>query len=114
VTAPTLVVPSEVSLAGCDAKPATADTTNGNSWANNGRDFVYIYCGSGTVHAHFHAPCLVDGHAIGDTVVDVEAGVGRVFGPFHPTVYNDANDLATVTYAGTLSDVRIKVLRRPA
>jgi hypothetical protein len=56
----------------------------------------------------------VDGHAIGDTVVDVEAGVGRVFGPFHPTVYNDANDLATVTYAGTLSDVRIKVLRRPA
>ncbi|KKN39099.1 hypothetical protein LCGC14_0746950 [marine sediment metagenome] len=66
---------------------------------NDGRLFLHVINGGGsTCNVTIAANKLVDGLTVPDRTVAVLAGTDQMIGPFDKDVYNDANDLISVTF----------------
>jgi hypothetical protein len=80
--------------------------TNGDLFANSGREFFYIKNGSGSpMTVTFDSPGTCDfelaANSAHDLAVTVAAGVEKVIGPFSQTRFNDASGHVVVTYSST-------------
>lgn len=75
-----------------------------NSGANKGRVFFWANNASGgDITVTFVTQSTVDGQAVTDRAVVVEAGTQELIGPFQSGIYNDGSDLVQVTYSGVTS-----------
>jgi len=84
---------------GLDLAGTAADAA-GDEWPNTGQEVVAVKNGSGapiTVTETFRQ--TPDGATVTSLSASVAAGATRVFGPFPPTYYNDANNRAKITYS---------------
>lgn len=93
---------------------ANADTSNGNSFANDGRTFLLLYnngsTGSATVTIATAA--TVDGFAVGDNAITLTTTQRKVAGPFEPSIYNDSSGNVNMTITGTgAADVDLMVIK---
>jgi len=70
-----------------------ADTTDGNSFPNDGRTFIRVVNDTaGAVVVTIQTPGEVDGQAIGDRTVSLTATTGdKMIGPFPPAYYNQSD-----------------------
>ena len=89
---------------------AVAANVAGDTWANTGREMVYIENGSGspiTLTMVLAATATIDGIATTSRTLSLVAAKRYVLGPFPPGAYNDVNGFMNLTYSGVTS---LKVL----
>lgn len=99
-----------LSRAGVDVLPVATDS-DGDQFGNTGQEFIVLRNESGaawTVTITTHGS--VDGLAIPDREVTVDAGAERLVGPFPPAVYNDADGLVELAHDNT-SNTFLQVFR---
>jgi hypothetical protein len=86
-------------------KPSyTAVNSDGNYFANNGREFLHVKNGSGSsINATVQTPGTVDGLGISDLIVAVPAGEERMIGPFPSGVYNQTDGTTYVDWSAATS-----------
>lgn len=77
------LTPQNISRSGLGPTFAAA-SVDGHSWADNGKQFLYVKNASGSpVTVTFPIPVLVDGQAVASKTVSVPATTGeRIIGPF--------------------------------
>jgi len=81
---------------------AASSDTDGNTFVNDGRTFVYIDNGyTGTITATFITPLTVNGLAVADQTVAVATGANAAVGPFLPETFNTSSGKCQVTWSGT-------------
>lgn len=82
----------------------SAAAGGGDSWANTGKEFIYINNGDASpVTLTIVTQQTVDGQAVADRTVTIPAGEFRLVGPFPVGTYNDGNNLCQLTYSGVTS-----------
>ncbi len=89
---------------------ASADT-NGDSWANTGSEALLVENASGAaVTLTFTTTATVDGLPVQDLQVVVPNGETHLLGPFPPSVYNDPDGNAQVSYSAA-TGVKVAVVK---
>ena len=107
-----LLTPAVVTRTGVDVA-GTAAAGGGDSFANDGSQYFQVFNGGGSpITVTFITQCVVDGLAVADQTVTVNAGITKKVGPFPTGWYNDVNGLVQVTYSGVTS-VTAKVFTCP-
>ena len=89
---------------------ALADST-GDSWLNTGKEFVLIGTAGTNVTVRATPVATLDGLTASPHSYAITTPNGLLIGPFPPSLYNDANGYAKVTYAATPTNVTIKVFQ---
>lgn len=81
-----------------------AANVDGHSWANNGRQFLYVKNAAGApITVTFPIPVTVDGQAVASKTVSVPATTGeRLIGPF-PAQYQQADGDVWVDFSAVTS-----------
>lgn len=104
------LTPQNVSRSGVAPSFAAANV-DGHSWANNGRQLLYVKNTAGSpVTVTFPIPVTVDGQAVASKTVSVPATTGeRLIGPF-PTQYNQADGDAWVDFS-SVTNVTVALLQ---
>jgi hypothetical protein len=85
---------------------AVAATAGGDSWANTGKEMLYIKNGgvsSVTLTMTFAPTAKIDGVAPSSPTATIATGESHILGPFPTGTYNDANGLMQLTYSGVTS-----------
>ena len=68
-----------------------AGAGNGIEFPNDGRTFIEVENGATQVVVTVLIPITVDGQAVADPTFTVPLNEDHLFGPFPPSVYNNAN-----------------------
>ena len=95
------------------AAPAAVDGSNGNSWTNTGREIIEITNGAASaITATFVTTGTFDvgtvAYAIADLSVAIAASTTKVCGPFEKALFNDDDNLVTVSWSsGTTITARV-------
>ncbi len=88
---------------GIQVSLAAADV-GGDEFANTGREFLVIDNASGVpVTVTAVTQKTIDGEAVADKSISVDAGQREYFGPFPTGTYNDGNDRVQITYSAVAS-----------
>ena len=96
--------PQALSIAGVVPAAFEPAQVEGHFFANNGATFLLIMNGSmASVNVTIVSQLTVEGLAVADAVVAVGAGVTKLIGPFNPTIFNDEDGQATVTFSAVAS-----------
>jgi hypothetical protein len=86
------------------ANAATVDSTNGNQFANTGRQIIEINNTNGPtlnvtiVTAGVYTVGTTD-YAIADLTATINNATTKVFGPFDTTLFNDTNNMVQVSFS---------------
>lgn len=97
------LTPEQVSLTGLDATQNAA-TGGGDEFLNNGNIILRVENGSGApITVTVISQATISGLAVADAAVTIPAGEFRFIGPFPPSLFNDANGKAQITYSGVTS-----------
>jgi len=100
----TAKVPQVIAPAGIVPTAFTPAQVEGHYFANNGATFLLVTNGSGApINVTAISALTVEGLAVADSIVAVAAGVTKLIGPFNPTIFNDENGNATVTFSAVTS-----------
>ncbi len=76
----------------------------GDEFANNGETFLWVNNGGGSqITVTLVTQATLDGLAVADRAVTVNAGQQKFIGDLEKAVYNDANGRVQVTYSGVTS-----------
>ena len=107
----TLAVTS-ISRSGIDLTLAAA-AAGGDEFPNDGQTFVVIHNahGSAARTITFVTPQTIDGLAVADRTVTVNAGVRKLVGPFQTGAYNNANDRVGMTYSDSGADINVAAFK---
>jgi hypothetical protein len=107
-----LLTATAITRAGVDTAGVAADVA-GDTFANNGREYAIVKNGSASpITVTLDAQVQVDGQAVVDRTVTINAGIEKIIGPFPTGIYNDANGQAKITYSAVTS-VTTKILSVP-
>jgi hypothetical protein len=108
------VYPSKISAIG-SITTATPDTTNGNKWANTGREILLIQTQSASGITATIAPQSKFENAIPVSSPSYAVGASALvaLGPFNPGDYNDASGNVTVQWSGASGTVAVTVIHLP-
>lgn len=111
--AATALTVTAVGRGGAAISTSNADTSNGNSFKNTGREYLYLSNpGASEATVTIATAITVDGQAVGDRAVVLPAGAAKIVGPFPPEWYNDADRLVQLTITGTgAADVDLMAFR---
>lgn len=102
----------DIALAGL-APTYAAAAGGGDAFANAGKTFFHAKNGGGgSITLTFTTPATIEGVAIADPTVTIDAGAEKMVGPFPPSVFNDANGRVAVAYSGVTS-VTVAAFRLP-
>jgi hypothetical protein len=85
--------------------PVAADVA-GDKWVNTGQETFWIKNGGGspiTLTQHFGTAATIDGVAPANRAITVTNGHEMEFGPFPPSVWNDANNFCQMSYSAVTS-----------
>lgn len=97
------LTPEQVNLTGLDATQNAA-TGGGDEFLNNGNIILRVENGSGApITVTVISQATISGLAVADAAVAIPAGEFRFIGPFPPSLFNDANGKAQITYSGVTS-----------
>lgn len=97
------LTPATAARTGVDIA-GVACTSGGDSFQNDGSQFLLIKNGDISSHDVIVTPTAkLDGQSVAARTVAVAAGVTKIFGPFPPAQFNDADDLVQVTYSAVTS-----------
>lgn len=102
-----------VSKAGAAIATANSNTTDGNTFANDGRTFLYLSNpGASTAVVTVATGASVGGFAVADQTITLLTTVEKIAGPFDPALFNDANGLVTITFSDAgAADVDVMAFR---
>lgn len=83
---------------------AEAAAGGGDSFTNDGKQFLYIKNGGGSpITLTVVTQQQVDGLAVADKTYTIGAGEEWMIGPFPTATYNDSNGRVQLTYSGVTS-----------
>ena len=98
-----------ISRSGLEPSYASA-SADGDAFANNGRTFLHIKNTGTEKTVTIVTPNTVDGLAISDRTVTVDATTGDVMvGPFPTNIYNQSDDTVYVNYSSE-TDVTVAAI----
>ena len=110
-----LIEPAVASRAGVAAPSFVSVEAGGDWFLNNGRVIAWIANGhisqSRTASAAIQQQ--VDGLAVAAKSVSIGAGSAKLFGPFPPELYNDADGYVQLTYSASGDGMTIGLLAIP-
>lgn len=94
----------QIARTGLNASFSSADGTNQNAFANDGRTYLHVKNGGGSsINVTVDTPGVVDGLAVGNLVVAVPNGGERIIGPFPTNIYNQADGKVYVDWSAVTS-----------
>jgi hypothetical protein len=94
---------TQISIAGVVDTPA-AVAAGGDVFANSGREWVEIINGdSNPTTVTFATPATVQGVAIDNPTVTVNAGARKKVGSFPPELFNNSSGQVAMTYSNSTS-----------
>jgi len=107
-----LLSPSVSALTGVVLAPAAATASTGDTFANTGKEMLYVKNGSGSsINVTIDAPATCDfnvgANAAHDQVVAVAAGVEKLIGPFPVARFNAAGLVTVICSAVTTVTVAV-------
>lgn len=92
---------------------AVAAAGGGDSFANDGSQYLYIANGAGApITLTLVMQATPDGQAITSKTVTVTNAERMIVGPFPPALYNDANGRCQVTYSSATT-ITVAALKFP-
>jgi len=95
------------------AAHGTAADATGNNWKSNANEILRVFNGGGasiTATLVFGPDAAVDGQMPTNKTVSIAAGDTVDIGPF-PAYYQDATDKVNITWTGTMTSVKVMVLK---
>lgn len=97
---------------GLEATHAAAQT-DGNSFNNTGKEFIWIKNGATDSVIDVDTPRGPDGQAVVDRTITVTATEERLIGPFPPEIYNQRGSLGDVVHFNydSVANVTVAIVR---
>jgi hypothetical protein len=102
--------------AGLSPALAAASTyTDGDSFPNDGRTFLWIKNSSTSVTVTITTTVTTGGYAVADQTCAVASTDtnGKFLGPFDPNVFNDANGYVNIDYGTATTNITHGAFRLP-
>lgn len=87
----------QMSRLGLEATHAAAET-DGNSFNNTGKEFIWVINGATDVIIDVDTPRGPDGQAVVDRSVTCTANEERLIGPFPPETFNQRGSLGDIVH----------------
>jgi hypothetical protein len=104
-----LLAVTPITKAGIDTAGVAADVA-GDTFPNTGKEVLIVKNGSASpITVTLDIKATLDGQAVTDPTVTINAGIEKIIGPFPLGYYNDANGRVSVTYSA-VTTVTVKAL----
>jgi hypothetical protein len=74
-------------------------TETGDAFLNDGKVWIHVINGAGELVLTIITQQTIDGEAVDDKTVTIDASTTQVIGPFPTEIYNDGDGLVQLTYS---------------